>query len=553
MNRRPSNTHRPTVMRPGASGLRFGMFAVCVVRDSDPGLNRGKEKPLYDLLVSYADVSVRDTGQGYPYREALASCLDCSKQTVDRATDYLEKEIGLVTVHRRKVEGKPDENDANLYEIHDAWLIHGAVPPPGTPPQLVARYGATVPGLDVSAWIAAYAPDFDLNAWTAAHDVKLRAQEAKREEARRKERARRRKAKKGGATTGDVTPKGEAPEQDASPADVAPEGDASEGGGVTDDASCGVTDDASGGVTDDVLSTTVTPDPSSTTNAVADAVGQSAGGFARAGGVDAAADETGEAGGGSAASEPNPLPIQRTKSPRPAAVKTKPRQEAPGFADVRAALPAAVAAPGTRLFPGLARAINDLLAGAPGIPRRTPEQVIARVNRRWFGENAEDRAAADYRGCDRCTASGCDAPRRGLENPEGCDRIKNRNSWLAAALIAQDCEDPACEDGEIIGGGSCRACQERRQEARAAAQAATEAAARWEAHQQSHDASQLVVAAQAAWQKAEAAEEARLRERLGYAGVWGTKLDYQVGQHMTGWRDRNPRPAAPTAGQAAGR
>jgi hypothetical protein len=231
-------------------------------------------------------------------------------------------------------------------------------------------------------------------------------------------------------------------------------------------------------------------------------------------------------------------------------VKTQPRQEAPGFDDVRAAIPTAVAAPGTKLFPGLTRAINDLLTGAPGIPRRTPEQVIARVNRRWFGERAEDRAAADYRGCDRCTSSGCDAPRRGLENPEGCDRIKNRNSWLAAAIIAQDCPDPACEDGDLIGGGSCRNCQDRREEACAAAQAVAEAAARWEAYQQDDSASRLALAAAAAWEQARAAEEASVRERLGYAGVWGTKLDYQVGQHMTGWRDRNPYP---TAGQAAGR
>ncbi|MGW8768369.1 hypothetical protein ACWGN5_38490 [Streptomyces sp. NPDC055815] len=206
MNRRPSSAYRPSVSRPGSSGLRFGMFAVCVTRDSDPGLNSGKAKPLYDLLVSYADVSSRDTGQGYPYREALASCLDCSKQTVDRAADYLEKQIGLVTVHRRKVEGKPDENDANLYELHDAWLIHGMTPPEGTPPQLVARYGHTVPGLDVDAWVGEHAPDFDLGAWRTAYEAELQAQEAKREEQRRKERARRKKAKKGGGVIHDATP-----------------------------------------------------------------------------------------------------------------------------------------------------------------------------------------------------------------------------------------------------------------------------------------------------------------------------------------------------------
>jgi len=246
--RRPSNQHRPNVSRPGSTGLRFGMFAVCVTRDSDSDLNKGKAKPLYELLITFADVSSRDTGQGYPYRETLASCLDCSKQTIDRAADYLEKEIGLVKVHRRKVDGKPDENDANLYEIFDAWLIHGATPPAGTPPQLVARYGHTVPGLDVDAWVSKHAPDFDLLAWKAAYSAKVGVQESKREEQRRKERARRKKAKKGGDVTDDATS----------------EGGQEVGGSVTHDASRGVVGDASGGVTDDALSRAGLPESSST-------------------------------------------------------------------------------------------------------------------------------------------------------------------------------------------------------------------------------------------------------------------------------------------------
>ncbi|MEU2248142.1 hypothetical protein [Streptomyces sp. NPDC019224] len=495
--------------RPGSSGLRFGMFAVCVVRDSDPGLNRSKAKALYDLLVSYADVSSRDTGRGYPYREALASYLDCSKQTVDRASEYLEKEIGLVTVHRRKVEGKPDENDANLYELHDSWLIHGVTPPAGTPPQLVARYGDTVPGLDVGAWIAEHAPDFDLAGWSAAHEEKKRAQQAKREEQRRAERARRKKPKKGGGPTGDATPGGAA----------------SEGGDVTGDAPGGVTGDVTGGVTGDALSTTVAQDPSSTAEAVADAVGRGAGGLARAGSSAGAADETGEAGSGAAASEPSSLPEQRKQSPRPATVKTRPRKESAGFEMVRAAIPAAVTGPGTKLWTGLHRAINDLLDGneAAGIPSRTPEQVIARLNRRWYGENADERTAADY---------------------EGDDRIRNRCSWLAAAILAQDCPDPSCEDGEIIGGGSCRNCQERREEAREAAGAAAKAKAKLEADTAALVARKAVVGV---WAEREAAEEATIRQRLGESGMYGQMLDHHVGRHMAGWRDRNHRPSVPAA------
>ncbi|NDK24711.1 hypothetical protein FSY75_09520 [Streptomyces sp. TR1341] len=285
--------------------------------------------------------------------------------------------------------------------------------------------------------------------------------------------------------------------------------------------------------------------PPENTPAVADAVGKGAGGFASAGGRDGAAGETGEAEGGSAASGTK-LPGQRKRSPRPATTKTRPRKESPGFELVRAAIPAAVARPGTRLFPGLHRAINDLLDGnaAAGIPRRTPEQVIARINRRWYGEDADTRSAPDYRGCDRCTASGCTAARRDLEAPEGCDRIKNRNSWLSAAILTQDCADPGCEDGQIIGGEACHACRERAEERREAARAVAAASAKLQA-----DTEALATARKAVdeWTAAEAAEENRLRAELGRAGMYGVMLDHRVGQHMAGWRDRNPRPAAPAA------
>lgn len=175
------------------------MFAVCVTRDSDPGLNKGKAKNLYHLLITYSDVASRNTSQGYPYRSALADALDCTKDTVDNATKYLEHEIGLIRVVRRKVEGHPDQNDANEYQVFDQWLIHGTPPTPDTPPQLVARYGPTL-GLEdfsVDAWIAEHAPSFDLAGWRTAYEEGLRAQEAKREAQRRKE-ALRRKPKKGG-------------------------------------------------------------------------------------------------------------------------------------------------------------------------------------------------------------------------------------------------------------------------------------------------------------------------------------------------------------------
>lgn len=280
--------------------------------------------------------------------------------------------------------------------------------------------------------------------------------------------------------------------------------------------------------------------------AVADAVGQGAGGFASAGAETSAGGQSGQAVGGCAASETPDLPRQRQTGRGPRTTKTRPRQESDAFVAVRAAVPHAVAAPGTRLYPGLHRAINDLLAGAPGVPRRSPDQVIARINRRWFGEQADARSAADYRGCDRCTPSGCGAPRRSETNPDGCDRIRNRNSWLAAAILARDCPDPGCEDGQIIGGGPCVACRERAatrlQGAQDAATAAAGAAATWEAQIAVQDAA---TAALDGWTADRDAEERRLRAVLQQAGVYGELLEHRVEQHVTGWCRKHPRPNQP--------
>lgn len=423
--RRPSSQNRPGVSRPGSTGLRFGMFAVCVSRDPDAGLNSGKAKPLYDLLVSFADVSSRDTEKGYPYREALASCLDCSKQTVDRAADYLATEIGLVTVHRRKVEGKPDENDANLYEIHDAWLIHGVTPPPGTPPQLVARYGHTVPGLDVDAWIAEHAAAFDLAAWRAAHSEKLRAQEAKREEQRRKERARRKKPKKGGSVMGDATP----------------EGASEEGGSVMGDATGGVVDDVTGGVTGDALSKAGNPEPSSTdddapsgrspvgvrsTSSSGSSQLEDGSGFAAAGKESSSSDEEGGKAG---------VPGQRqTDGPELS------REQMADVRAVEAVLPPVLLA----LLPYRQFPKRNRPAVLQALESRTVEQIRERVARRWLAYGYE---------------------------PAMHDGAVDRPIGAALALIATPryCPDLSCEDGAMIDTGiECRACLERRASRRAA-------------------------------------------------------------------------------------
>ncbi|MFJ9745761.1 hypothetical protein [Streptomyces chartreusis] len=288
--------------------------------------------------------------------------------------------------------------------------------------------------------------------------------------------------------------------------------------------------------------------PSTSDHGVADAVGQSAGGFARAGTSDGAADEIRQAEGGSAASGTD-LPDQRTptRSPRPRTVKTTPRGKAPGFDVVREAVPAAVARPGTQLYKDLHRAINDLLNGneGAGIPRRTPEQVVARINRRWYGAGADERSAPGYRGCAHCTPSGCTSPRRTEERPEGCDRILSKSAWLASALIDHDCVDPACENGRLIGSEEpCKACRERRAQEDAAARAFAEAEARMKAGTETLAAARAGVEA---WETARADEERAIRTGLAQAGVYGDRLDFQVAGHMGGWRDRHPRPSA-TAG-----
>ncbi|MEU8740640.1 hypothetical protein [Streptomyces halstedii] len=425
--RRPSNQHRPNVSRPGSTGLRFGMFAVCVTRDSDSDLNKGKAKPLYELLITFADVSSRDTSQGYPYRETLASCLDCSKQTIDRAADYLEKEIGLVKVHRRKVDGKPDENDANLYEIFDAWLIHGAAPPVGTPPQLVARYGHTVPGLDIDAWVSKHSPDFDLPAWRAAYKAKVGVQESKREEQRRKERARRKKARKGGDVTGDATP----------------EGGQEVGGGVPHDASRGVMGDASRGVTDDALSRAGLPESSSID-------GDAPSGRSPVDGRSPSTSGSREAGGkgGSAASgttSPSPTPHDDTRRPAPAKKSSSKkaahtREQLDQVRRVRA------------LFP---RELLDAEGGLPDLPTlssailtamgegRTVGQMGDRIWYRWVNHGFADIWAAEGR----------------FEKPVG----------VAVALVRPlrrgdrfACPDLRCENGaDIDTKVPCRLCAER--------------------------------------------------------------------------------------------
>lgn len=433
-SRRPSNAHRPSVSRSGAGGLRFGMFAVCVARDSEPELNKGKAKPLYDVLVSYADVGSRDTGQGYPYREALAAHLDCSPQTVDRATKYLEQEIGLVRVVRRKVEGKANENDANLYLMFDAWLIHGVPAPADTPPQLVARYGHTIPGFDIDAWMEEYAPDFDLSGWRAARAERLGQQQAGQEERRHKDRARKRKAakKKGGDVTEDVTP-------------VAQE---SEGGDVTGDGTCHVTGDVTSDVMDEGLSRTFPQDPSSTELAPP---ARSAGDVRRTtAGSSACAEDSGCAatqetspaaevveewtGRRDAGTSPGSVPTQRGSGGRGSPFAPELRQR---IYATEALLPAPLQAMFAQKFPyGHLPNVNRQVT-AQALETRTPDQLGERAARRWLSYSYD------------------------LAHEDGA--IRSALGVMEELLRPTPyCPDAECEDGRNIHTGEqCTPCEER--------------------------------------------------------------------------------------------
>ncbi|RZB18388.1 hypothetical protein StrepF001_15015 [Streptomyces sp. F001] len=404
--------------RPGSTGLRFGMFAVCITRDPDAELNKGKAKPLYDLLVSFADVSSRDTGQGYPYRSVLADCLDCSKQTVDRAAAYLEKEIGLIRIVRRKVEGKEDENDANLYMIFDAWLIHGVPPPGDTPPQLVARYGRTIPGFDVAAWMQEHAPAFDLAGWQAAYDEKVRVQQAKREEQRRKERARRKKSKTEGGVTGDATP----------------ENSANEGGDVMGDATGGVTGDVSGDVMGDALSKAGVQEPSFETDDAPSArsargvrsTSTSGSGAREAASGSAAAGKAGTSTGKSKASG---VPVQRDgEAGKPT------REQAAAVRAVEVLLPPLL----VRELPYGHIPTRNRAAVLEALESRTLEQLRERIARRWVAYGYEPA----------------------IHDGELRSAI---GAALELIIPSRYCPDPACEDGTLIDtGADCRACMERK-------------------------------------------------------------------------------------------
>lgn len=248
--------------------------------------------------------------------------------------------------------------------------------------------------------------------------------------------------------------------------------------------------------------------------------------------------------------DPAPVaPKARTRSPQPRTTKTRPRFKAPGFDEVRNAIPRTVAGPRGLLFEDLHNTINELLTGsaeAAGVPKRSVSEIVARINRRWHRVGGEERAARGYVGCDRCTKAGCDAPRSTRDGEEGCDRILSPSKYLAIALRAQECPNFSCEDGLISGTTSpCRDCQRRAGEwlrAEEREQARIDAATAWLIGEE--EARTAAASVLDAWADANAAEESRIRQVFTANGKFGALLEHLVRKHMAGWCSRNPQPEA---------
>ncbi|MFF4482945.1 helix-turn-helix domain-containing protein [Streptomyces sp. NPDC001520] len=230
------------------------------------------------------------------------------------------------------------------------------------------------------------------------------------------------------------------------------------------------------------------------------------------------------AGGDSAASATAGAASRTAGTARkaPKAITTGPRKRPPGWDQVAAALPREVqpSRPGGPLAPTLVRAICTALTGVPGpesgtyqIPPRTPEHLIARINRRWHHARGPERAADAY---------------------TGPDPIRRPVGYVADLLTAHECPDPSCEDGLILGTDRpCTACQVRRAEQQQAEQARTAVEDRL-----TRDAE--LALAHEEHEVAAAREERRVRECLAAAGHWGELLDHEVETHMRRWRLGRP-------------
>lgn len=102
-------------------GLPFAQVVTQWVRDPRYSTNL---RTLYSILVTYADVSARDTSKGRPYRSVLAFELGCTTKTLDRT--IREGEVaGLFRVEHRTDPKNSRSNDANVYHLRDSEFWAG--------------------------------------------------------------------------------------------------------------------------------------------------------------------------------------------------------------------------------------------------------------------------------------------------------------------------------------------------------------------------------------------------------------------------------------------
>ncbi|MEU0391028.1 hypothetical protein, partial [Streptomyces chartreusis] len=135
----------PEVRRGG--GLPFGQVVSQWVCDPRYTANL---RTLYTILVTYADVGVRDTGRGKPYRRELAAQLGVSEKTLDRT--LLEGECaGLFRIERRTNPDNANLNDANVYHLNDAAFWRGEWVDPLGPDQKAKDVAEAVTAARVKA------------------------------------------------------------------------------------------------------------------------------------------------------------------------------------------------------------------------------------------------------------------------------------------------------------------------------------------------------------------------------------------------------------------
>lgn len=135
----------PEVRRGG--GLPFGQVVSQWVCDPRYTTNL---RTLYAILVTYADVGVRDTGRGKPYRRELAAQLGVSEKTLDRT--LLEGECaGLFRIERRPNPDNANLNDANVYHLNDAVFWRGDWADPLAPDQKAKDVAEAVTAVRVKA------------------------------------------------------------------------------------------------------------------------------------------------------------------------------------------------------------------------------------------------------------------------------------------------------------------------------------------------------------------------------------------------------------------